>query len=66
MKNKFQLSNTVAIFLTVSTAFLMPMKAHANSPSGPLQCTSAPQKAWIGEMKIREIFDESNLQRQLL
>lgn len=57
--NKFFCYPTFKIvFLAVSSSYLMAQAAQASNPKDFLKCTTAARTTWVGEAKIRDVFEE--------
>ncbi len=58
MKKTFYYVNFKLAFLAISTSYLLGQAAHASHPKDFLQCSSAARTTWVGEAKIRAVFEE--------
>ncbi len=44
--------------IALSTLFMAAFTAHASAPKEAIVCTKEPRSAWVGEQKIRKLFNE--------
>jgi hypothetical protein len=44
--------------LALSTLLMMAFPAYASAPKEAMVCTKEPRSAWVGEQKIRAMFNE--------
>jgi hypothetical protein len=57
MQLRFNLSRAMLLFLAVLVSFLLSFNTQASTPKEFLQCTTASKDTWVGEKKIRQVFD---------